>query len=62
MRNLLEYPITNDEKIAALDRAIKRIIADGCIGGIDAAALADVREHLMSNAEFVAGLKAKSED
>ena len=48
MRNIDAYPITKTEKLEALDRAIRLLEKElaGQIGGIDLAALAEVRRHI----------------
>ncbi|MBY3433720.1 hypothetical protein HFN89_06105 [Rhizobium laguerreae] len=46
MRNLEQYPITEDEKIEAVRAAIRRSLADGAIGCVTPAALAEVLKDL----------------
>lgn len=44
MRNTLQYPITKDEVINALDSAIEDHLSSGLVGGIQAAALIKAKE------------------
>jgi hypothetical protein len=46
MRNLEQYPITEEEKIQAVRRAVLRFSADGGIGGVVPAALGEVLKEL----------------
>lgn len=46
MRNILEYPITIKDKIAALETAIKLIIDEGAVGGVEALALSEMLSEL----------------
>jgi hypothetical protein len=46
MRNLAIYPITEEEKIDAVREAIQRSLADGGVGDIAPAALAEVLNEL----------------
>jgi hypothetical protein len=46
MRNIIEYPITHEEKVSALKKAIKRSLADAGIGGIEPVALSEVLEEI----------------
>ncbi len=44
MRNILQYPVTHEEKVAALKSAIKQLLDDddGPVGSIEPVALAEV--------------------
>lgn len=46
MRNIIEYPITTEEKIAALEAAIQHALEDQGVGGIEALALSEVLDDL----------------
>ncbi|MCS4089106.1 hypothetical protein [Rhizobium sp. BK176] len=54
MRNIEQYPITKEEKIAAVDAAIKRFSDDKAVGGITAVALRAVLEDLKTSSAIVA--------
>lgn len=49
MRNTLQYPVTKDEVIAALERAAESELRSGRIGGIDPAALMMAKEFIAEN-------------
>jgi hypothetical protein len=46
MRNIIEYPITVEDKIAALEVAIKLILKEGAVGGVEALALSEILAEL----------------
>lgn len=46
MRNILEYPVTHEEKVSALKNAIKRSLAVAGIGDIEPIALAEILEEI----------------
>jgi hypothetical protein len=50
MRNILEYPITVEDKIAALEWAIKLVLQDQGVGGVQALALSEVLSDLRNSA------------
>jgi len=42
MRNIIEYPITTEDKIAALEVAINLILKEEAVGGVEAVALSEI--------------------
>ncbi len=55
MRNLLQYPVTHDEKINLLDRLIEQFLEDnrikGTCGDMRATILRAIRRDVEENAE-----------
>ena len=49
MRNILEYPITKAEVVAAIYNAVENELRSGRVGGIDAAALMLAKEFIIDN-------------
>lgn len=49
MRNILEYPITVEDKIAALEWAIKLVLQDQGVGGVQALALSEILTDLRNS-------------
>lgn len=54
MRNLIEYPITSQEVVEALDRAYNDYVSKQSIGGNDGYILYTVKHLLETNKEFLA--------
>lgn len=50
MRNIIEYPITIEDKIATLETAIKLILKDEAVGGVEALALSEILSDLRNSA------------
>lgn len=50
MRNIIEYPITIEDKIAALEAAIKLVLKDQAVGGVEALALSEILSDLKNSA------------
>jgi hypothetical protein len=50
MRNIVEYPITNEDKIVALEWAIKLVLQDQGVGGVEALALSEILSDLKGSA------------
>jgi hypothetical protein len=46
VRNLVVYPITHEEKISSLKKAIERAMEDGGVGDIEPVALSEILEEL----------------
>lgn len=46
MRNIIEYPITTEDKIAALEVAINLILKEEAVGGVEAVALSEILSDL----------------
>lgn len=49
MRNILEYPITVEDKTAALEWAIKLVLQDQGVGGVQALALSEILTDLRNS-------------
>ena len=49
MRNILEYPITKAEVVAAIYNAVENELRSGRVGGIDTAALMLAKEFIIDN-------------
>lgn len=49
MRNIAQHPVTQGEKLAALDQAMSRELSRGSIGSIVPAALASIRAEIMKS-------------
>ena len=49
MRNILEYPITVEDKIAAVEWAIQLVLRDQGVGGVEALALTEVLTDLKNS-------------
>lgn len=49
MRNTLQYPVTKEEIIAAINSAIDYELSKGLIGGITPLALTKAKEFIMEN-------------
>lgn len=47
MRNLVQYPVTQAEKLAVLERAMTRELSTANIGGIGPAAIAAIRSEVL---------------
>lgn len=53
MRNLVEYPITADEVLEVVNRALERDNVRKAIGGIDGCVLHTLYQYLIDNPEAV---------
>jgi hypothetical protein len=53
MRNILEYPLVEEEVMASLDRAMEREAASRQIGGTTGWALSAIRAYLAHNPALV---------
>ncbi|WP_171049041.1 hypothetical protein [Rhizobium sp. MHM7A] len=50
MRNIIEYPITIEDKIAALETALELILKEEAVGGVEALALSEILSDLKNSA------------
>jgi hypothetical protein len=51
MRNLLQYPITDADKLAALDWALKAWEKSEAVGGAHGVALQEIRDEILARAD-----------
>lgn len=62
MRNLVEYPLTPNEVLTALDRAIENQAAKKMIGDIDGVALHAIKKLLVARPFVVEDICAKDRE